>query len=183
MRALTASERQVVALALLALALMLAWALIVAPVRQGFRDRALQRESLLLTYARNERVIAMTRGYRLALREQRRTAGVYAIAAPGETEAAAALRERVLSLARAAGVGSASASETAAEDGWVAVRADLQLTLGQLETLLRALQNGRPPAIIRTLNISAERAAAAGQSDLIDARLEAAAPYALASAA
>lgn len=172
MTATSPRERRLLALLILALIVALAWLAIVRPIRDGFRERQLERDSLLLSYARNERIIAQARGYRAALAGQRRTAGDFAIEAANPAAAAEALRERILVTARGAGVIKASASEVQAEAGMVAMRADMEMTIGQLERFLKALQNGRPILVIRNLSVNADQASRSNQAEAMDVRLE-----------
>lgn len=182
MRALSPREARLVAVLILLAAIALAYFLLIAPVRDGFAARQLERETLLLDYQRNERIAGSMRGLRAAAAAQRRTAGLYTIRAASQPDAVEALRERVLGTARAAGVSAAAASEIPGEGQVVAVRSDLQMTVAQAELFLRALENARPPVRIASINLSSERALAAGRPDLLDIRLEVTAPYELAAA-
>jgi hypothetical protein len=173
----TLRERRLIALGLLAATLALLWFAVGAPIRDGFREREAEREQALLSYQRNERVIAGQGVWRRALGAQRATAGAYAIEAATPALAADLLRDRVLGAARGAGAGAASAAEIPAPAGQVAVRSELQMTLGQLETMLRSLQNSTPPVLVQTLSVSSERAAASGRPDFVDVAVELSAPY------
>jgi len=171
-------ERRLTALGLLVTALALLWFAVGAPIRDGFRERQAEREQALLTYQRNERVIAVQGVWRRALAAQRATAGAYAIEAATPALAADLLRDRVLGAARGAGAGAASAAEIPARAGQVAVRSELQMTLGQLQAMLSSLQNTTPPVLVETLSVSSERAAASGRPDFVDVAVELSAPYA-----
>ena len=182
MSRLSVRERRLVAVLILAALLALAWLLIVAPIRAGFAERQLEREALLLTYARNERIIGTMRQWRAVLAEQRKTAGLFTISAKSPELAASALRDRVVKTARAVGVTQASAAEVPVEDGRIGLRADLVMSVGQLEAFLKQLQNERPLLVVESLAIDAEPARLSNQAEPMEVRLELSAAYDLAAA-
>lgn len=182
MTRMSARERRLIALLILALLLALGWLLLVMPIRAGFEERQLERESLLLTYARNERIVGQMRQSRVALLEQRKSGPRFTIVAESAPLAAGALRERIVRTARAVGVVQASASEVPAEVGLVGIRADMLMTVGQLEALLRRLQNEQPLVLVQTLAVNAEQARLTGQAEPMEVRLEVTAAYDLATA-
>lgn len=165
-------ERRLIALGLLVLAFALAWFVIVRPIQAGFADREDEREQLLTTYARGERVIGAMRATRAALRRQRAGAPDWALDASSPALATDLLRETVLNAARAQHATVASVQETQAQPGTVAVRADLTTTPDRVAALVVALENLRPWPVVEQFNIVADRALEAPGGAPIDVRVD-----------
>ncbi len=172
MKSLSARERRIVALGLLVLALALVWFAMIAPVIGGFRAREEERQELLTSYARGERVIGAMRATRAALRAQHAAAGDYAIAAPNAAQAADLLRERVLTLAHAAHVTVSSVQDAQAPPGMVAVRADVTLSTDALGPLIARLESEPPWLTVEQFGVTADRAAEIDRGAPIDVRLD-----------
>ena len=179
MRPLSARERKLVALALLVGAVAVVWLAVVQPLMGGFSERADERQRLLQTWRRNERLIAALPAWRAAAEQQRRTAVRFSIDAPSERLAAEALKARIQQLASDEGfnvTGVEDVSDLAAP-GEVRVRADAELTLTQLCDSLRRLETEGAFTIVDFLAISADRALASGRAAPLDVRLELTSAY------
>jgi len=177
-RPLTARERRLVAIALLLAALAVVWFLIVGPFVGGFFDRAAERRQLIASHQRNERTMASIPVWRKAAEAQRKRAGRFAISAQSEQFAADALKERLASLATDEGfqitaMQDLDADTTAPE---AKVRADLQISLTQLNESLRRLET-EGPYVVEYLSVSADRALATGRASRLLVRLEVGAPW------
>lgn len=165
-------ERRLIALGLLVLALALVWLAIVGPILGGFEAREEEREQLLTSYARGERVIGAMRATRAALRAQHAGAADWALAAPSPALATDILRETVLNTARAAHATVTSVQEAQAAAGTVAVRADLTTTPDRLAPLLVALENTRPWPVVEQFNVVADRSLEAPTGAPIEVRVD-----------
>jgi hypothetical protein len=165
-------ERRLLALGLLVLALVLVWLAIVRPILGGFDAREEEREQLLTSYARGERVIGAMRATRAALRVQRAGTADWALDAPSPALATDILRETVLNAARASHATVASVQEAQAPAGTVAVRADLTTTPDKLGPLLVALQNIRPWPVVEQFNVVADRSLEAPTGAPVDVRVD-----------
>ncbi len=172
MNRLALRERRLIALGILVLLIALAWFALVRPVLAGFDAREEERQRLLLTYARGERVIGAMRATRAAIRSQHLAAADYAIEAPSAALATDLLRERVVALARAQKATVASVQETQAPPGSVAVRADFTLPTERVGPLLAAVQNDRPWLIVEQFGVTADRALETARSAPVDVRLD-----------
>lgn len=165
-------ERRLLAVGLLVLALALVWLAIVRPILAGFEAREDEREQLLTTYARGERVIGAMRATRAALRAQRAGAADWALSAPSPALATDILRELVLNAARANRATVASVQEAQAQPGTVAVRADLTTTPDKLGPLLVALENIRPWPVVEQFNVVADRSLEVATGAAVDVRVD-----------
>lgn len=182
MSKLAPRERRLIAIGLLVAALALVWLAIVAPIRAGFAERALEREGLMLSFQRNQRLIAGMRATRGEARRQRDGAAQYELIAADREAALEQLRARVREVASAQGASLTAAEETRAPAGFVAVRADLTVPVPRLDQLLRALENRAPWLVVESFTIAADRALQSGRGDPVDVRIELAAAHGLAVA-
>jgi general secretion pathway protein M len=178
MRPLSARERRLVAVGLLLGAIALAWFLIVGPLVGGFFDRAAQRRDLIAQYQRNERAMGSVPIWRRVAATQRATAQRYEISAQSEQLAIEALKERLARLAVDEGFQITAIQDLDADaaSGEAKVRADLQISLTQLNESLRRLET-EGPYVVEYLSISADRALATGRSSRLAVRLEVSAPW------
>lgn len=173
MRRLSQRERRLVAVGILLALLGLVWLAVAAPILGGFAARQDERESMRLAYARNQRAIASIAAYRRQADEQRRTAPRYAVAAPSALLASDLLRERITrTVGQSGGRLTAIQDLQAATPGWLRVRADAQLTLVQLVTLVRRLENEEPYLIVDYASVSANEAVRTRRLAPMDTRLE-----------
>jgi hypothetical protein len=160
MRQLSARESRLVAIGILMAAIAVFWLLLINPVVEGFSERADTRESLLETYSRNQRILSGISVWQEQLEEQRQSAGRYAIAAPTEALAAEQLKNRLSRMASEAG-GTLTAIQDVQDgvpSGFVRVRADMQMTLGQLYKTLARLESEEPYVVVESLSVVADSA-------------------------
>ena len=177
MRPLEPRERQLVAIGILVLALVVVWYALVDPVIGGFIGRAEERSELMATYERNQRVLSGISNWRQEAEEQTATQAQYAITAPTKVLAAENLKQRLTRLATAAGGQMGSISELPAQgEGWVRVRADMQLTMTQLYRSLGRLENEAPYVVVGYVSVVADRAFQTGHLATMDVRIEVSAP-------
>lgn len=181
MRPLNPRERSLVAIALLVAVFAVLWLGVLSPLVGGFVDRADERQSLLMLYAHNQRVLAGIPVWREQAEEQRATASKFALIAPTEALAAEALKSRLSKLADDVG-GTVQAVQDVQEDvpaGWIRVRADLQLTDGQLYKCLARLESEETYVVVEHLSIAADRALETGHMGPMAVRIEVSAPVRL----
>jgi hypothetical protein len=178
MRPLSARERRLVAVGLLVAVVALVWFLIVGPFVGGFFDRAAERQELIATHQRNQKTMASIPIWRKAAEAQRRHAERFAIPAQSEQLAVEALKERLASLATNEGFQITAIQDLEADTPTeeAKVRADLQITLTQLNESLRRLET-EGPYVVEYLSVSADRALATGRSSRLLVRLEIGAPW------
>ena len=174
MRPLSPRESRLAAIGLLVLALALAWLAVIRPLVGGFFDRAVEREQLLNTLRRNERLQASLPAWRAAATAQRASAARFSIAAPSEETAVESLKERLIHLAADEGfaVGGVEDVGANAAPGTVRVRADMTLTLSQFTDTMKRLETEGAYVVVDYISISADRALAAGRLSPMDVRLE-----------
>jgi len=178
MRPLSARERRLVAIALLLAAIAAVWFLVVSPFVGGFFDRAAERRELIASHQRNQRIMASIPMWRQAAETQRRHAERFAIAAQSEQLAVEALKEHLATLATDEGFQITAMQDLDADTPTeeAKVRADLQITLTQLQESLRRLET-EGPYVVEYLSVSADRALATGRSSRLLVRLEVGAPW------
>ena len=177
MRPLEPRERQIVALGILFVAIVIAWFGLIQPVIGGFIGRAEERSDLKQTYERNAHVLAGISTWRQEAEEQQATQSQYAIVAPTKVLAAENLKQRLTRMANAVGGSVQTVSELPAEgEGFVRVRADMQLTMSQLYKSLTRLENEAPYVVVGYVSVVADRAVQTGHLATMDVRLEISAP-------
>jgi hypothetical protein len=171
---LTGRERRLVALGLLVLAIGLFWLVVVGPLVGGFVDRAAERRDLRAAYQRNVRLVASLPALRADAERQARTAARFAIAAPSESLAVEALKERLQRLAADQGfvVKTIDDLQADAPPSSIRIRTDLTLTMTQLCETVRRLQTEDAYVAVDYLSVSADRSFAAGRLEPLDVRLE-----------
>ena len=178
MRPLAQRERRIIALGVLfALVAIVVLGLIV-PVLGGMTARAIERSHLSETYVRNQRVLAGIPVWRAQAVEQKSNAQNYAVVAPTEALAAEMLKQRINRMANEEGgtVQTVSEIQGDAPEGWVKVRADLQLTIAQLYKSLTRLESEAPYVVVGYLSVAADRASKTGHAAPMDVRIEVSAP-------
>jgi type II secretory pathway component PulM len=177
MRPLEPRERQVVALGILFLAVVIVWFGLIQPVIGGFIGRAEERSDLNDTYTRNAHVLAGISTWREEAQEQQTTQSQFAIVAPTKVLAAENLKQRLTRMATAVGGTMQAVSELPAErEDYVRVRADMQLTMSQLYKSLTRLENEAPYVVVGYVSVAADRAVQTGHLATMDVRLEISAP-------
>jgi Tfp pilus assembly protein PilO len=178
MRPLAQRERRLVALGVL-LALVAVVVLgVIVPVFGGMAARALERGDLVATYQRNQRVLAGIPVWRAQAVEQKSTASKFAIIAPTQALAAEMLKQRINRMANEEGGSVQTVSEVQGDtpEGWVKVRADLQLTMAQLYKSLARLESEAPYVVVGYLSVAADRAQKSGHAAPMDVRIEVSSP-------
>jgi hypothetical protein len=167
-----------VAIALLLAAVAIVWFLIIAPYVGGFFDRAAERRALIASHQRNERTMASIPIWRRAAEAQRGHADRFAISAQSEQLAVEALKDRLARLATDEGFQITAIQDLDADtpSDEAKVRADMQITLTQLNESLRRLET-EGPYVVEYLSVSADRALATGRSSRLLVRLEVGAPW------
>jgi len=110
--------------------------------------------------------------------QQNMTATQYAIVAPTKVLAAENLKQRLTRLANGVGGSVQTIAELPAEgpEGWVRVRADMQLTMSQLYKSLNRLENEAPYVVVGYVSVVADRAVQTGHLATMDVRIEVSAP-------
>jgi hypothetical protein len=179
MRPFTQRESRLLAIGVLVLAVAAAWLGVISPVAGGFRERARERQQLLASYERNQRLLSGVPLWRAQAEMQRRTLADYAILAPSQAFASDLLKKRIAQIAGDEGAVLKSAEDVQADvpPGWVRIRADLQLTMSQLVSSLRRLDTEDNYVVIEYLSVAADRALQTGKLAPMDVRIELAAPY------
>ena len=178
MKAMSPRESRLVAIGILVAVIAAVWLVLVQPVLDGFGERADRRETLLETYARNQRILAGIPLWHAQLEEQRQTADAFAIAAPTEALAAEQLKNRLSRMASDEG-GTLTAIqdiEDGVPQGFIRVRADMEMTLGQLYKSLARLESEEPYVVIESLSVVADRALQTGHLGPMAVRIEVSAP-------
>ncbi len=178
MKPLSPRELRFVAFGILVALIAAIWLGIVEPLIDGFGERTETRQTLLETYARNLRVLAGIPLWQTQLEQQRQTAGMFAIAAPTEALAAEQLKSRLTRMASDVGgtLTSIQDIQDGVPNGFVRVRADMQMTLGQLYKSLGRLESEEPYVVVESLSVVADGAAKTGHLGPMDVRVEVSAP-------
>jgi hypothetical protein len=185
MRPLAQRERRWVALGILLGLIAVVVLGAIVPLVGGMAARAIERSELRETYVRNQRVLAGIPVWRAQSVQQKSTAPKYAIVAPTEALAAELLKQRINRMANEEGGNVQTISEIQGDvpEGWVKVRADLQLTIGQLYKSLAQLESEAPYVVVGYVSVAADRASKTGHAAPMDVRLEVSAPVRLAQPA
>ena len=181
MRPLQPRERKFVAVGILIAVVAIVLFGIVVPVFGGLALRAAERSELKETYLRNQHVLAGIPAWRAEAERQKDDMGDYAIVAPTEALAAEQLKSRITRMANEQGATVQSVTEVQgdAPEGWVKVRADLQLTMAQLYKSLTKLESEAPYVVVGYLSVAADRASKTGHIAPMDVRVEITAPVRL----
>ena len=178
MRPLGQRERRLAALGVLLLLVAIVVLGVIVPVIGGMASRALERSDLRETYVRNQRVLAGIPAWRAEAMQQKATSGQFAMVAPTEALAAEMLKQRVNRMANEEGGTVQTVSEVQGDvpEGWVKVRADMQLTIAQLYKSLSRLESEAPYVVVGYLSVAADRAAKTGHAAPMDVRMEISVP-------
>ena len=181
MRPLAQRERRIVAVGVLAFLVAVVVLGIILPLVGGLAARAIERSELVATYGRNQRVLAGIPIWRTQAEQQKSTASAYGIAAPTEALAAEMLKQRINRMAAEQGGVVQTVSEIQGDtpEGWVKVRADLQLTMAQLYKSLARLESEAPYVVVGYVSVAADRAQKTGHAAPMDVRIEVSSPVRL----
>jgi hypothetical protein len=181
MRTLGARERRLLAIGLLLAVVAVVVFGLIWPIVAGIAHRAEERSDLIATYVRNQRVLAGIPLWRAQAVQQKATISQYALVAPTGALAAEMLKQRLNRMTAQEGgtVNSISEIQGDVPEGWVRVRADLQLTMSQLYKSLARLESEAPYVVVGYLSVSADRASKTGHLAPMDVRIEVSAPVRL----
>lgn len=180
MSGLSLRERRLIALLLLVLALAAAWFAVVGPIVDGFAARSAEREQLTEERSRGQRLIEALGSWRALAARQRATSADFAMRAPTEDAALDLAKQRLLSVVLAQGGVIKSIHEQPGEPGEVRLRAELQLSLTQLTSSLRLIENQKPYVIIEKLSIASDQSAVSGRLSPMDVSIDLGFPYTVA---
>lgn len=183
MNSLNPRERRLLAVAVLIGVVAAGWLGLFSPLIGGFVARQAQRQALLATYQRDQRLLDAIPAWRAEAEMQKKTQGAYAVEAPSQLQAQEALKQRLGAAVTAAGASAPMVQDLQADlpSGWIGARADAQLTLAQLNSSLRRLESEEPFVVVDYLSINAERSFRSGHAGPLDVRLELSAPFRLSS--
>ena len=168
----TARERRLIALLILVSGVALVWLAIVAPIINGFHDRADRHKILLAQYTANQRLIAAVPRMRRQAERQRDMLRVYQSSEIDRVAAGEALIERVQDAIEAASGEVRSSAEIDGEPGSVRVRAGARMTVAQMISMLQTLQNVSPVLGIDALSVAADEALVSGRLEPVDVNFE-----------
>jgi type II secretory pathway component PulM len=178
MRPLAQRERKLIALGILFLLVAIVVLGAILPLLGGMTARAIERGELRETYVRNQRVLAGIPVWRAQAMAQKASAANYAMVAPTEPLAAELLKQRVNRMTNEEGGLVQTISEVQGDvpEGWVKVRADLQLTIAQLYKSLARLESEAPYVVVGYVSVAADRASKTGHAAPMYVRIEVSAP-------
>jgi biopolymer transport protein ExbD len=175
-------QRSALALGLLVAAILFVGLVIALPILNGFSQRQDQRQMLLASIQRNQRVVASLPIYSRVALEQKKSASRFSILAASPADASERLRQRVMKLVSETGGSLTNVEESDTTDSEITVRADLKLTYTQLYEILSRLQTEEPHVSVRYLSVTADRALETGHLDQMDARFDLSAQWRLGQA-
>lgn len=173
MSSLSARERRIVAIGLLVAAIALVWLAIVAPVIDGFAERAAARDELTVRYARDARAVAQVVSVRRAAERQRATRARFVLVAATPLAAGDRLKERLATTVAASGGALRSVEDLAGgSPGQIRARLDARLSPRQLSAVLTRLDAEAPLLVFDSLTVAADQAFATSRAGPMDVRLE-----------
>ena len=174
MNGLNLRERRLIAVALLLGLIAAIWLGMVSPLIAGFQARDAERQSLLATYQRNQRLLDGVPAWRAQAETLKHSVAGFAVTAPSKLQAQELLKQRLAGVLTVVGGATSGVQDvqTALPTGWIGARADAQLTLPQLTDSLRRLQNEEPYVVVEYLSLNADRASRSGHAGPLDVRIE-----------
>jgi general secretion pathway protein M len=170
------SERRLIALGILALVILAMWFGVIAPIAQGFADRAAERDRLSGDLVRGRRLIAERTLWRDQALRQKADAD-FAVIAPNASAAAQMASDRISAAVQTPGGALSSLREQPPGRGEARLRLEGRLTLTQLVATLKLLEGQKPYVIIEGLSVAADPTAAAGGLSPLDVRIDLAVPF------
>ena len=176
MKTLSQRERRLVSLLVLAGLMALVWIVLIAPLLNGFSERAIRRNSLLLQYQTNQRIVGSIPRLRRQAERQRDVYSSFAVSAPSLGAVSTVIQERLQNTVDGAGGELRGVEEVATADQQVRLRASARMTLAQLSAVLARLQNETPFVVVETLNIAADQAAISGRLEIMEVSFEVSVP-------
>lgn len=180
MNSLTSRERKLVAIGILVALITLIWGIVISPIWAGFDARAAERDRLTAEFTRNERLIASIPRLRKMIEAREVDAANFHTKGRNVAAATEALKERLGEQVVSAGGELRAVQETGDRPDWVGAWVEARMTLPQLISALEKVQNQPPYLAVNSVTISADRALQSGKLDLMDIRIEASSPTALA---
>ncbi|MFM9976614.1 MAG: type II secretion system protein GspM [Sphingomonadaceae bacterium] len=181
MRTLSARERRLIALLILAAVCAAIWLLIVSPIVSGFAERDTRRAALLQQYQMNQRIIGSIPRLRRQVERQRDDLRSFAVSAATPAAAALAVQERLQRVIEDAGGEARALEEVTTSPGEARVRVNAQMSLAQIATVLSRLQNEPPYGTIGSLNVTADQAVISGKLEPMEVSFEVSVPVILAA--
>ncbi len=170
-------ERKLLAVGILVLVVVLAYLAIVAPIVRGFAERRDERETQLLRYQRNERLIASVPRLRRVVEQQAPQRRRFVLEASDQAEARDYLQERLRSVLAGVGTDLANAEAVEGEQGAVAISGTARMSYPQLLHLMQKIQNDEPFVLLDGITVVANQALASGQLDTMDVKIDISIPY------
>ncbi len=178
MRKISTRESRLIAVLILVAAIALIALVVIGPIVNGFRDRALKRAELGQQFLVNERRIASLDTLQKVAMRQEDELRTQFLTAPDADEAGEALREQIETAAQSTGVNiKATEAMQGAEDDWVRAALEVQVTDAQLIALLARINAIKPGVVVDTVAVTAADALTNLESDTLDVRIEASAPF------
>lgn len=178
MRPLSPRERRLAAVGILIGVAGLGWQFGIAPLIDGYIQRAEDRAALTAEYERNDRILAGLPGWRTEAQAQTATARAFAVAAPNQQVAVGLISQRIArGVKLAGGVVQETrlvADKTSAD--WVHVHSDLQLTMGQLYAVLMRIQSEEPYVVVGYLSVETRPNPNPSEPQNMDVRMDIFAP-------
>ncbi|HEY4078742.1 MAG TPA: type II secretion system protein GspM [Rhizomicrobium sp.] len=178
MKRLSSREQRLAATALVIGTVITGWGVVISPLMDGYVQRAEDRNALTDEYRRNDRILAKLPGWRMEAEEQAKTASSYAIGAPNEAIASELLSQRIARIVKVAG-GTVQATQAVSQKtspGWVHVRSDLLLTMGQIYAVMTRIQSEEPYVVVGYLSIEAQSNVNPNEPQNLGVRLDVFAP-------
>lgn len=172
MRTLSPRESRMLALALLLAVVVVSNLVVFQPLFGGFADRARQRNTLLLRYAANDRIIAAIPrlSHQAAVRDRQNAR--YTLAATDRAAAVEVLRDRMQAAANAVGAEFHGGEDVSAAPGTAAMRVAMRVPAGKLAPLLAGIENTTPLLTITGLAVSADDALVTSTASSLDVKLD-----------
>ncbi len=184
MNGLNPRERRLLAVAILLAVVAAAWLAGFSPLIGGFSARHDERQALLTSYRRNQRLLGAIPALRAEAEAQKGSAAAFALSAPSQLQAQEMLRQRISAALVATGAAAPTVQDLQADlpAGWIGARADAALTFNQLNDSLRRLESEEPYVVVDYVSVNADRAFSSGHAGPLAVRFELSVPFRLAGA-
>lgn len=182
MRPTSPRERRLIALLILTGAVAAIYSLIVAPVLDGFRARAMRRDALMLSYLHDMRTIAAIPRLRRQAELQKQAAEPYRIDVRTVEAGREWLKDRLQTAVERAGGTFREGGDGEGRPDWARARVSARLTLPQLIGTLARLQNDPPWLVVEFVTVTANDALVTGRPSQMDVDIEVSIPLRLAAA-
>jgi type II secretory pathway component PulM len=179
MRTISPRERKLIAMLILCVVAAAVWLLLIGPVISAFGERTARRTQLTQQYQANQRIIGSVPRLRRQAERQREQLRSFAISAPSQTVAAAALLDRVQRAIEEAGGEVRSVEEASDDSAQVRAQASARMTLAQMTDVITRLENEPPYLVFEALDVSADQAVISGRLDIMEVSFEVSVPVIL----